>query len=58
MDRKELAMKHRRSFATDLKRQVIEELLSGVTAYLCRAAKKSGVPTPLQDDVYSKLIKG
>ena len=49
-------MKHRRSFAT--KRQNVEELLSGVTAYLYSAAKKSGDPTPLQDDVYSKLING
>jgi cytochrome c5 len=51
-------MKHRRSFATDLKRQNVEEQLSGVTTYLCHAAKESGVPTPLQDDVYSKRING
>ena len=51
-------MKPRRSFATDLKRQIIEELLSGVTAYLSHAAKQSGVLTPLQDDIYSKLING
>ena len=29
--RKELAMKHRRSFAVELKRQIVEELLSGMS---------------------------
>jgi len=29
--RKELAMKHRRVFAVELKRQIIEELLSGMS---------------------------
>ncbi|MCK7477601.1 MAG: hypothetical protein M0C28_09080 [Candidatus Moduliflexus flocculans] len=52
-------MKHRRSFAVELKRQVVEERLSGVAAYLYRAAKESqALLTPLQDDVYSKRING
>ncbi|MFZ1037682.1 MAG: ketopantoate reductase C-terminal domain-containing protein, partial [Smithella sp.] len=31
--------------------------IDALTAYLCKAGKESGVPTPLHDEVYAQLIK-
>jgi len=31
--------------------------IDALTAYLCKAAKESGIPTPLHDEVYEQLIK-
>ncbi|HUN55555.1 MAG TPA: 2-dehydropantoate 2-reductase [Smithella sp.] len=31
--------------------------IDALTAYLCKAGKESGVPTPLHDEIYAQLIK-
>ena len=31
--------------------------IDALTAYLCRAGKEAGIPTPLHDEVYARLTK-